>query len=63
MSAFCACLNSINATPCVCDASSSSCPGYKKCSPEACFCCPTGVQYVSLIPNTLRLNVLISAAV
>ena len=63
ISAFCAFLDSINATPCVCGAFSSSWPEYNRSSPEDSRCCPTCVQCVSLIPSTSRLYFLISAAI
>ncbi|VDP59135.1 unnamed protein product [Schistosoma curassoni] len=63
ISALCARLDSINATPCVCGAFSSSWPEYNRSSPEASRCCPTCVQCVSLIPSISRLYLLISAAI
>ncbi len=62
ISAFCACLVSIMPTPCVCGASSSSCPEYRSSSPVDSGVCPACVHLTSLMPKTASLFLLISAA-
>ncbi|KAH3755768.1 hypothetical protein DPMN_190467 [Dreissena polymorpha] len=54
MSALCADLESIRATPWVCAASSCSCPENNSNSPEVRRFCPEPVHLDSLIPRMVR---------
>ncbi|KAH3775472.1 hypothetical protein DPMN_176874 [Dreissena polymorpha] len=58
MSALCADLESIRATPWVCAASSCSFPENNSNSPEVSRFCPEPVHLDSLIPRMVKLNFL-----
>lgn len=55
-------LDSIKATPCVCGASSCSCPEYNSSSPLPRCSCPDPIQRASLIPRMETLLFFISEA-
>ncbi|KAH3777627.1 hypothetical protein DPMN_179075 [Dreissena polymorpha] len=63
ISALCADLEIIRATPCACAASSYSCPENNSDSLEVFRFCPEPVHCDSLIPRMARLNYLITAAI
>lgn len=57
------CLDNIRTTRLVCGLFSSSWAEYSTISLVSSFFCPSWVQWVSVIPNTAKLYLLISAAI